>query len=89
MDQQRSDSYFLVNGGHPRAVFSPPTDPKELLAWNAWLKVELAAIAVSTAVALFWMVGGMVRPLGATVQIERSMVVAPSTGAISFPGSRK
>jgi hypothetical protein len=72
MNQQKSNnSYFLINAGHPRAVFRPPTDPKELLAWKAWLKGGLTAIAVSAAVALFWTVGGTVRPLEATVQMER------------------
>ena len=72
MNQQKSNnSYFLINAGHPRAVFRPPTDPKELLAWKAWLKGGLTAIAVSATVALFWTVGGTVRPLEATVQMER------------------
>ena len=72
MNQQKSNnSYFLINAGHPRAVFRPPTDPKELLTWNAWLKGGLTAIAVSAAAALFWIVGGTVRPLEATVQMER------------------
>ena len=73
MNQQKSNnSYFLINAGHPRAVFRPPTDPKELLAWKAWLKGGLTAISVSAAVALLWIVGGgTVRPLEATVQMER------------------
>lgn len=72
MNQQKSDnSYFLIDAGHPRAVFRPPTDPKELLEWNARLKCGLAAIAAGAAMALFWTVGGTVRPLEATVQMER------------------
>jgi hypothetical protein len=72
VSQQRFyDSYFLIDAGHPRAVFRPPTDPEELPAWNAWLRRGLAAIAVSAAVALFWNVSGTVRPLEATVQMER------------------
>jgi hypothetical protein len=72
VNQQKSDnSYFLTDAGHPHAVFRPPTDPKELPAWNAWLRRGLAAIAVSAAVALLWEVGGTVRPVEATVQMER------------------
>jgi hypothetical protein len=72
MNQQTSDNaYFLINAGHPRAIFRRPTDPEELLTWNAWLKGGLAAIGVSTAVALSWTIGGPVRPLEAIVQMER------------------
>jgi hypothetical protein len=72
VNQQRFyDSYFLIDAGHPRAVFMRPTDPKELPAWDAWLRRGLAAIAISLAVALFWNVGGTIRPLEATVQMER------------------
>jgi hypothetical protein len=72
MNQQQSDNcYFLIDAGHPRAVFRPPTDPKELLEWNARLKCGFAAIAASAAVVLLWTVGGPVRPLEATVQMER------------------
>jgi hypothetical protein len=72
MNQQKSDnSYFLIDAGHPRAVFSPPTDPKERLTWSRWLKGGLATIVFSAAAALFWAAGGMARPLEATVQMEQ------------------
>ncbi len=83
MNQQKSEnSCFLIDAGHPRAVFRPPIDPKELLAWNAWLKGGLAAIAASAAVALFWTVGGTVRPLEATVQMERLAAKVEQTKSI-------
>jgi hypothetical protein len=80
VNQEKSDnSYFLIGAGHPRAVFSPPTDPKELPAWNAWLRRGLAAIAVSAAAALLWAVGSTFRPLEATVQMERLVAKVEQT----------
>ena len=72
MSQQKSDnSYFLIDAGHPRAIFRPPTDPKERLTWRRWLKGGLATIVFSTAAALLWAAGGTARPLEATVQMEQ------------------
>jgi hypothetical protein len=75
MNQQKSDnSYFLIDAGHPRGRFTPPTDPRELSTWNAWQKGALAAIAVIAVVTLCWTVGGPRRPLEAAVQMERMAV---------------
>jgi hypothetical protein len=83
MNQQKSDnSYFLIDAGHPRGVFTPPTDPRELGTWNAWLKGALAAIAVIAAASLFWTAGGTVRPLEAIVKMERMAVKLEQTKVI-------
>lgn len=83
MNQQKSDnSYFLIDAGHPRGVFTPPTDPGELSTWNAWLKGALAAIAVIAATTLFWTAGGTVRPLEAIVKMERMAVKLEQTKVI-------
>jgi hypothetical protein len=59
------------NAGHLRAVFR-----------NVWLKAGLAAIAVSAAVTFFWNVGITVRPLEATVQMERLTAKVEQTNFI-------
>src|SRR5262245_50468239 len=89
MNQQKSDnSYFLINAGHPRAVFSPPTDPKELSEWNAQLKCWSTVIAVGAVVALLWMAGGTVRPLEATVLMERLTAKVEQTKSIQPDAAR-
>jgi hypothetical protein len=50
----------MKKASHARKVFS-----------NRWLKVGFVAIAASAAVAFSWKVGVTVRPLEATVQLER------------------
>jgi hypothetical protein len=86
--QRFYDAYFLIDAGHPRAIFTPPTDPKELPAWDTWLRRGLAAIAVSVAVALFWNMGGTIRPLEATVQMERLAAKIEQTKVIHPDAAR-
>jgi|SRR5262245_53409174 len=89
MNQQKSDnSYFLSNAGHPLAVFRPPTHPKRPFDWNARLKYWPAAIAVAAAAALLWTAGGTVRPLEATVLMERLTAKVEQTKSIQPDAAR-
>jgi hypothetical protein len=82
MNQQKSDiSYFLINAGHPLAVFRPPTDPKQLFERNERLRYWPAAIAVAAVAALLWTAGATV-PLEATVQMERLTAKVEQTKSI-------
>lgn len=71
MHQSESrNAYFLINAGHPTAVFRPPADDEALRVWRTWIKGGVAAISLSTMLALLWAAGGPLRPLEATVQME-------------------
>ncbi len=76
-----SSTYFLVNAGHSTAILRPPVDGEEFLIWAKWLKGGAAAISLSAALALCW-AAGTVRPLEATIQMERLAAKVEQTAVI-------
>ena len=72
--REPNSSYFLTDIGHSHAVFTPPADIGERRKWRKWLGTGVAAITLSTAVALIWAGTSAVQPLEATVQMERLTV---------------
>ena len=65
--------YMLMRGNKPngpRVEMKKASHARDVFR-NRRLKAGFAAIAVSAAVTFFWTVGVMVRPLEATVQLER------------------
>jgi len=83
MNQPKSDkSYFMINAGHPRAVFAPPADPRERRIWNRWLNGAFAAIGIVALATSLWAMSGSVRPLEAVVRLERLAAKVERTGSI-------
>ena len=76
-----SSTYFLVNAGHSTAVLRPPADGEEFRTWAKWLKGGAAAISLAVALALCW-AAGTVRPLEATIQMERLAAKVEQTAVI-------
>ena len=68
---EANGSYFLINAGHPRAVFRPPADLAGRLTWGRWLKGMTAAIACGGTVGLFWASSSTGRPHEATALMEQ------------------
>src|SRR5215216_7048944 len=67
---ETNNSYFLIDAGHPRAIFRPPADFAQRLLWEKWLKGAIAVAACGSVAALL-LAGTTVSPLEATVQMER------------------
>jgi hypothetical protein len=66
-----SEQRYLCGAAYARAVWTPPSTPREQIVWKRWLRGLSTTVVSTAALALLLASETTNRPLEATVQMER------------------